>query len=119
MLDVLWLIPAWPMAGFLILALAGRRLPREGVATIGVGSVGLSGLASIVVAVGFIASPPPGEAYSQSLWLWMSVAGFAPRIGLYLDALSLVMVVVVAVVGFMIHLYSVEFMTDEEGYSRF
>jgi NADH-quinone oxidoreductase subunit L len=40
-------------------------------------------------------------------------------VGLRLDALSLIMVLVVTVVGFLIHLYSVEFMRDEEGYARF
>ena len=37
----------------------------------------------------------------------------------YLDALSLVMVLIITVVGFLIHLYSVEYMAEDEGYSRF
>jgi len=45
--------------------------------------------------------------------------GFAPRISLYLDALSVVMILVVTVVGFLIHLYSTQFMAEEEGYRRF
>ena len=49
----------------------------------------------------------------------MQVNGFAPAIAFYFDALSLVMVLVVAFVGLLIHLYSVEFMREEEGYSRF
>ena len=58
-------------------------------------------------------------AYSQTLWTWIDVAGFAPAIGFYLDALSLVMMLVITVVGFLIHLYSTEFMIDDEGYRRF
>ncbi|MCL4552933.1 MAG: NADH-quinone oxidoreductase subunit L, partial [Candidatus Marsarchaeota archaeon] len=50
---------------------------------------------------------------------WMQVEGFAPQIALYLDALSVVMILVVTVVGFLIHLYSAEYMIEEEGYSRF
>jgi NADH-quinone oxidoreductase subunit L len=49
----------------------------------------------------------------------MHVGNFMPEIGLSLDALSLVMVLVVSWVSFLIHLYSAEFMVDEEGYSRF
>ncbi len=47
------------------------------------------------------------------------MAGFEPQIGLHLDALSLVMVLVVTFVGFLIHVYSAEFMIEDEGYSRF
>ena len=119
MLRLLWLIPALPFAGFLALALAGRSLPRKWAAFAGVGSVGLSALLAVIVAAEFIGSPPPGNAYVQTLWTWMSVGGFRPEIAFRLDALSLTMVVVVAFVGFLIHLYSSEFMAGEEGYSRF
>jgi NADH-quinone oxidoreductase subunit L len=119
MLDLLWLVPALPFAGFLALVLRGKWGSRTVTAIIGVGSVGLSALMAGLVAASFISSPPPSQAYVQTLWTWMNVAGFAPEIAFHLDALSLVMMVVVAFVGFLIHLYSMEFMIDEEGYRRF
>ncbi|MFN2185563.1 MAG: NADH-quinone oxidoreductase subunit L, partial [Anaerolineae bacterium] len=119
MLGLLWLIPAFPLAGFVLLALAGSRLSRRGVALVGVGSVGLSALAAFLVGGSFLLSPPVGEATTQTLWSWIDVAGFHPEIAFRLDALSLIMVLVVTFVGFLIHLYSAEFMIDEEGYSRF
>ncbi|MEP6933051.1 MAG: NADH-quinone oxidoreductase subunit L, partial [Nitrospirota bacterium] len=67
----------------------------------------------------FVISPPAGHAYTEILWTWISVADFQPRIGLYLDALSLVMILVVTFVSFWIHLYSAEFMRHDDGYSRF
>lgn len=122
MLNLLWLIPVLPLAGFLVLALGGSRLTRPVIAIVGAGSVGLAALIAILIGVDFIATPPPEYLYRQVLWTWIDVAGFTPRIGLYLDALSLVMVLVVTVVGFLIHLYSTEFMQGEGhdgGYSRF
>jgi NADH-quinone oxidoreductase subunit L len=119
MLELLWLAPALPLASFATLALIGARLSRPQVAGLGVGSVGASALVGAIVAFGFIGAPPPGYAYAQTLWPWMSVADFAPPLALYLDALSLVMLLVVTVVGFLIHLYAAEFMRQEEGYSRF
>jgi len=119
MFELLWLIPAWPFVGFLVLGLIGPRLSRTKIAAIGVGSVGLSALLAILIGLRFLGSPPLGYAYSQTLWTWMRVGEFAPEMALYLDALSLVMVLVVTFVGFLIHLYSTEFMIDEEGYSRF
>lgn len=119
MLELLWLIPALPFAGFLVLVIAGRILSRGGIATVGVGSVGLSCIAAFAAAAGFIGQAQPGHFYVQRLWVWLSVGGFTPEISLYLDALSLVMMLVVTFVGFLIHLYSSEFMIEEEGYGRF
>lgn len=119
MLPLLWLIPVLPLAGFLILALSSGRLPRLAISAIGAGSVGLSALVAILIGIDFIATPPPGLAFRQVAWTWIDVAGFTPKIGFYLDALSLVMVLIVTIVSFLIHLYSTDFMSGEEGYNRF
>jgi NADH-quinone oxidoreductase subunit L len=119
MLELLWLIPALPFAGFFILAVAGARLSKNAVAFVGVGSVCLSAVIAGLTGITFLTSPPRGHAYSQTLWTWFNVAGFRPAFTFYLDALSLVMVTVITFVGFLIHLYSSEFMVGDEGYSRF
>ncbi|MBI5057100.1 MAG: NADH-quinone oxidoreductase subunit L [Nitrospirae bacterium] len=119
MFELLWLVPALPFAGFIVLALAGGRLSRNTAAMIGVGSVGLSALVTILIGISFISAPPQDHSFTQTLWTWMDVAGFKPEIALYLDALSLVMVLVISFVAFLIHLYSSEFMIDKEGYARF
>jgi len=116
-MALLWLVPAFPLAGFLLLALPLRLSPKVA-AAIGVGSVGLSLVSAIPPAASFIAHPPPGCFYSLPLWSWLPSSG-AGKVGLYLDALALVMVLVVTVVGFLIHLYSARFMAGDEGYGRF
>ncbi len=89
-------------------------------AFIGSASVGVSAVVMILIAISFISSPPPTHAYSETIWRWISVGSFTPAIAFYLDALSLVMCLVVTFVGFLIHVYSAEYMEDEEGsYSRF
>ena len=119
MISLLWLIRALPLASALVLVLFGSRFARRATAVVGVGSIGLSALITILVAVGFFSAPPSGNSYTQVLWTWINVAGFEPEIGFYLDQLSLVMVLVVTFVGFLIHIYSAEFMIEDEGYSRF
>jgi NADH-quinone oxidoreductase subunit L len=119
MSTLVWLIPALPFAGFLILVAAGSRLSRRSVSSIGIGSVGLSAALASTAAVRFMLEPPPAGAYTQRLWEWLSVSGFAPVMALTLDALAVVMVVVVAIVGFFILLYSAEHMAGERGFSRF
>ena len=119
MRELLWLIPALPCAGFFILTLAGARLSHRGVALIGAGSVGLAALLSALVGLAFITAPPSSYAYVQTLWTWLEVSGLQPGIAFHLDPLALVMITVITAVGFLIHLYAVTYMGEEEGYGRF
>ena len=119
MFNILWIVPALPFAGFLILAFGGKKLPKQIIALIGAGSIGLSAIFTIIIGIVFISSPPPEYLFNLKLWTWFSVSGFSPEISFHLDALTIVFMFVITFVGFLIHLYSVEFMHDEEGYSRF
>jgi NADH-quinone oxidoreductase subunit L len=119
MLGLLWLVPALPAAGFIVLVLVGRRLGRTAVAVTGAGAVGLSAVVAAAVCLDFMVSPPAGDAYRQVLWTWFEVGGLAPRVALYLDALSVVFVLVITGVGFLIHLYSTEHMEDDAAFRRF
>ncbi len=118
MLQLLWTVPALPLLGFALLALFGRRLPRAGVSVIGAGSVGLSAVASGLVAWGYITQTVPA-AYSQCLWTWMEVGSLKVDMILWLDPISLVMILVATGVGFLIHVYSTEYMRDDADYARF
>ena len=119
MIDWLWLIPALPFISATVLILFGSSLPRRAATAVGVGSIGLSALVTALIAAGFVSSPPAGHAYTQVLWTWINVGDFQPQIGLYLDALSLVMILVVTFVGFLIHIFAAEFMMEDESYSRY
>jgi len=119
MLDWLWIVPVVPLVSFLMLVLFGSRLSKRGVASIGVGSIGISAFITIFIAYTFITSSTTGYQFSQVLWMWISVAGFTPQIAFYLDPLSLIFMLVITIVGFLIHLYAAEYMADEDGYSRF
>lgn len=119
MYALLGLIPALPLAGFLVLGIFGRRMQKQWVAILGVGLVGISAFVTLLTAFQFVSSPPQGYAVTQTLWTWFDMAGFKPVIAFRLDALSLVFILVVTFVSFFIHLYSSEFMARDEGYSRF
>lgn len=119
MFKLLWLVPVLPLAGFVILALAGARISKRAVSIIGVGSILISCIIAIAVSAAFVSSPPAGNAYSQILGTWFKTADFQVDFGLYLDALSIVMITVVTFVALLIHFYSVGFMAADEGYSRF
>ena len=116
-MESLWLVPAFPLAGFLILIATEGRLPKPVVAIVGAGSVGLAALMTLIVGMDFLNANV--LSHSQVLWVWMAVGDFAPSVGLYLDPLALVMTGVITGVGFLIHVYATGYMWEEEGYSRF
>jgi NADH-quinone oxidoreductase subunit L len=118
-MEFLWPIVAIPMASAFVLAVLGPHFSHRAVAALGVGSIGISAVMTILVAANFVISPPAGHVYTEVLWTWINVADFQPHVGFYLDALSLVMILVVTFVGFWIHFYSAEFMRHDDGYSRF
>ena len=118
-MNLLFLTRLFPLLGWLLLAFSRGRLSENLSALIGVGSVGLSALTAAWVIWQFNVAPPAGGVYTQLLWQWMNVAGFAPSFTLYLDGLSVTMLGVVTGVGFLIHLFASWYMRGEEGYSRF
>ncbi len=117
MLDLIWLLPTFPLLGFLILALSEGRLNKNIAGWVGAGSVGLSFAVAALAAMAFLQSGL--ESHTVPLWTWMSVAGFDPGWNLYLDGLSLVMMLVITGVGFLIHVYSTGYMADDPDFARF
>ena len=113
----LWLIPLLPFAGFLINGILGRRLPKWFVATVAL----LGPLAALGVVVNAaLAVRPDLLPYVESCpFSWINVGTLHIDFSFVLDQLSLVMLFVVTGVGFLIHIYSVGYMKDDEGYARF
>jgi NADH-quinone oxidoreductase subunit L len=118
----LWLIPLLPFAGFLINGILGRRLPKALVTTVAL-LAPLSAFAVVLnAAQGFfgigpaLSSVPYVEICPQA---WINAGALHIDFSFVLDQLSLVMLLVVTGVGFLIHVYSVGYMGDEEGYARY
>jgi NADH-quinone oxidoreductase subunit L len=119
MKEILWLIPALPLTGALILILFGSRLPRALAAIVGAGSVGLAAVVTFLMGLEFLSASNIAKSWDQIAWTWMSAGGYTIDFAFHLDALSLVFLFVITFVGFLIHIYSTEFMADDEGFSRF
>lgn len=117
MSELLWMIPALPLTGALILILTKGNLPRSIAGIIGAGSVGVAAIVAIAIAIEFMSGNR--EPVHQVLWTWMNVDGFSPAFAFYLDSLSVVFIFVITFVGFLIHVYSMGYMADDEGFARF
>jgi len=116
-IDYIWLLPTFPLLGFLGLVLSAGMLSKRVVAVIGAGSVGLSFLCAAIIAFQFLGSGE--EQVVREVYTWMAVGNFKPGFSFYLDGLSLVMILIITGVGFLIHMYSTGFMIDDPSYSRF
>ena len=119
MLNSLWLIPIWPLLGFLMNGFFGRRIGKSAVGTVACGSVGLSLVASLAAAAQLLALPQEARRVTQVVAPWIGAGNFQADWGLLLDPLSAVMILVVSGVGFLIHVYSIGYMHEDPDYPRF
>jgi NADH-quinone oxidoreductase subunit L len=112
----LWLIPLFPLIGFLLTGLFGRRLAKPVVNLIAVGSVAVSFayVLWVLSALYPIASP-----HSESYFTWIQSGTLHIGFDLTVDRLTAVMLMVITGVGLIIHIYSVGYMAHEGGYYRF
>ena len=112
----LWLIPVLPLAGAAINGFFGRRASKRAISAVALIFCGASFAMALWIAAGFSSASAP---YSFTLAHWIRSGTFSADFDFYLDQLSLVMLLVVTGVGFLIHIYSVGYMWDDDGYYRF
>jgi NADH-quinone oxidoreductase subunit L len=112
----LWLVPLLPLAGAAINGFFGRRLSKKAISTVALVFCGAAFVMALWLAASFSSASAP---YSSDLAHWIRSGDFQVDFSFYLDQLSLVMLLVVTGVGFLIHIYSVGYMWDDDGYYRF
>jgi NADH-quinone oxidoreductase subunit L len=119
-MDLVWLIPTLPLAGFVlngILALA-RPNSKRAVTIIGTGVLWAAFGVAVTVVSG-LAQAHPAEAVVFRYWEWMPVGELRLDFALQLDQLSAVMLLVVTGVGALIHVFSVGYMREDPAYARY
>ncbi|HZT31616.1 MAG TPA: NADH-quinone oxidoreductase subunit L [Bryobacteraceae bacterium] len=112
----LWLIPAFPLAGFLINGLLGRRASKGFINAVAIGSVLLSfaWVLKTIMGLGDVSS-----RYVEHYFTWIQSGALQVNFDFAVDRLTVVMLLVVTGVGALIHIYSVGYMGHEGGYYRF
>src|SRR5208282_5552246 len=112
----LWIVPILPLAGAAINGFFGRRSSRRAITSVALFFCGASFAMALFFAAGFSSAQAP---YYYDFAHWLRSGSFQVDFSFYLDQLSLVMLLVVTGVGFLIHIYSVGYMADDDGYYRF
>ncbi len=114
-----WLVLLFPLAGSIVIALGYRALPQKLAGAIGTLSIGLAFACGIAALVSLLGDEPEARHHASSLWDYASVAGLDIKLGIFVDPLSIFMVLVVTGVSTLIHLYSYGYMQSDAGYHRF
>jgi NADH-quinone oxidoreductase subunit L len=118
-MELIWLIPLVPLAGFLLNGLFGKSFSKPVVSLIACGSVAVSFLLSVNAFFGLLRLGPEERSFEYILYSWIPAGSFSTDLGFLIDPLSAVMILVVTGVGFLIHVYSVGYMAHDPDYSRF
>ncbi len=128
-LDLIWVIPLFPLAGFVINGLAGKNAPKAFINTVACGTVLLAFIFSVGAVMGLVGLDEAERSHSVVIYEWIDagdahtssglLARFSVGWGFLLDPLSAVMVLFVTGIGFLIHVYSIGYMAHEDGYYRF
>ena len=123
-MDYTILILALPVLSFLVLALAGMKMPHQVAGTIGTLSLGAVAVLSYLTAFNYFSAPRTAEGLYPTLTPWNIewlpfTSSLHIDMGILLDPISVMMLVVISTVSLMVHIYSFGYMKGEVGFQRY
>ncbi len=107
-----------PLVAFAIQIFIGRKLPRKG-DFVSIVACGISFTISLVLLVAMLTKRDIHFVYDSFNIEWLRIGNTLFPFGLYVDNLTILMLVVVSTVSFLVHIYSIGYMHDDKKYSRF
>ncbi|MGA8033662.1 MAG: NADH-quinone oxidoreductase subunit L [Casimicrobiaceae bacterium] len=115
MRELYLLVPLAPLAASVIVGLFGPKLGRSLSHWLCILGVAVSFVASIVIARDVHA----GHLFNGDVYTWLASGSFRLAVGFLIDPLTATMLIVVTFVSLMVHIYTVGYMADDPGYTRF
>jgi NADH-quinone oxidoreductase subunit L len=118
--NLLLAVPLAPLAGAAIAGLFGTRFFGNLVGRKTSHTVTILGvLIAFILSAMTLSDVIGGAGYNGTVYNWMTVAGLKLEVGFQIDALSAMMMCVVTFVSLMVHVYTIGYMAEDEGYNRF
>jgi NADH-quinone oxidoreductase subunit L len=108
-------VPLVPLAAAIVVGLWGRKMPRAASHWITIIAVAVSFAASVIIFRDVMA----GNNFNGDVYVWANAGDVKMAIGFLIDPLTALMLVVVTFVSLMVHIYTIGYMADDDGYSRF
>jgi NADH-quinone oxidoreductase subunit L len=106
-----------PLVAAIAAGLFGKQIGRAGAHTVTILGVAVACALSMYVLSGLLAGSI--APYNDTVYQWMSVGGVNMEVGFLVDRLTALMMVVVTFVSLMVHIYTIGYMRDDDGYQRF
>ncbi|RUQ38404.1 MAG: NADH-quinone oxidoreductase subunit L [Candidatus Competibacteraceae bacterium] len=106
-----------PLFGAIIAGLFGRKIGRAGAHWVTIMGVAIAFLLSLVVLRHHVMQG--AEPYNGTVYTWMVIEGIRLEVGFLVDSLTAVMITTVTFVSLMVHIYTIGYMHDDDGYQRF
>ncbi len=116
--SLIWLLIALPLFGAAVLLLGGRRTNSWG-PYLGVLTVVGSAVLAVLMLVAMMGHPAEERSVGQTLFTWVFADGFQADMAFQLDQLSMVFVLLITIVGSLIHIYSIGYMSHDADKRKF
>src|ERR1700744_986926 len=113
--NLLLAIPLAPLAGSLIAGLFGKTVGRAGAHSVTILGVAISFVLSAIVFFQVL----DGASFNATVYQWMAIGKTQFEVGFLVDSLTAMMMCVVTFVSLMVHIYTIGYMADDDGYQRF
>jgi NADH-quinone oxidoreductase subunit L len=117
LLDLVWIVPALPAVGTVMLTFFGRRLGEPKAGWLATGLMALAFAWSVVMLLALRDVEP--RTHTVDLFTWFPTGGLQVKLGFLADPLSITFILFVTGVGTLIHLYSLGYMHGDENFGRF
>ncbi len=115
--NILLTIVLAPLLGALVAGLFGKRIGRVASHSVTIAGVALSCVLSCQVLYQLVWGG--AETFNQNIYTWFEVGGTSAHVGFLIDRLTAMMMVVVTFVSLMVHVYTIGYMAEDDGYQRF
>ncbi len=119
--STLLVVPMAPLAGFLLAGILGTKFGGNWIGRRMSHSLTILGvfIAFLISAMTLKSVALDGARFNETLYTWMVVGGLKMEIGFLVDGLTAMMMCVVTFVSLMVHIYTIGYMEEDEGYNRF
>ncbi len=108
-------IPLLPLLGAVLAGFAGPRLGRAFAHSVTIFGV----TAALVLSCFVFQDVQAGKSFNGAIYTWLVTDGIKLEIGFMVDALTVMMMLVVTFVSLMVHIYTIGYMAEDDGYTRF
>jgi NADH-quinone oxidoreductase subunit L len=118
--NLLLAVPLAPLAGSAIAGLFGTKFFGNKIGRAGSHTVTILGvLIAFIISFMTLMDVIDGATFNGTLYTWMTIAGLKLEVGFLIDSLTAMMMCVVTFVSLMVHIYTIGYMKDDDGYNRF